>query len=399
MAACGALPRSTLPGLISKDSELPALRRIHNVEYGARIHPAALTQNTSTMKFPRRLIPWLGALAGILGLIWVLRDFDLVQLLKVISEADPAPLLLLPLSIMLEQFIRAVKWRQLLHPLHSVGVWRLFGAIMAGYFANLLAPLGISTFVRGWLIARLENMRFATVLATVVLDRITDGLAFIVFAAFAILSFEIPDGIGNVRNQIAWGAWTNLFIFSMVIGAMFACKYAIRRDFSKFAGFAGFAWISRRLPASLTGKVSGFLRSFLEGAVFPRQAWRQAIIVSASIAIKLVAISYMIWAGLAFDVYIGLMAYVFLMVFLGFIAVLAGSLKIAGGFTIAAVFALEGFGVEVEKALAMAVVVQLSSHLSVAAAGISALWIQGLTLSDLKSRSKAAGQPAPPESP
>ena len=107
----------------------------------------------------------------------------------------------------------------------------------------------------------------------------------------------------------------------------------------------------------------------------------------------------MIWAGLAFDVYLGIMANVFLMVFLGFIAVLAASLKIAGGFTIAAVFALEGFGVEVEKALAMAVVVQLASQVTVAAAGIGALWIQGLKLSDLKSRGKEAGQPAHPDSP
>lgn len=365
------------------------------------MHPAALTQNNGPMKFPRRLIPWLGALAGILGLIWVLRNFDPVQLLNVISKADPAPLLLLPVSIVLEQFIRAIKWRQLLYPLHSIGVWRLFGAIMAGYFANMLAPLGVSTLVRGWLIARLENMRFATVLATVVIDRISDGLAFIAFAAIAIYNFEIPDEIGNVRSKIALGAWTNLLIFSVVIGALFACKYAIRKDLSKFTGspvfakLAGFALISRWVPASLTQKISEFLRSFLAGAVFPRQLWRQAIIVSASIAIKLVAVSYMIWAGLAFDVYIGLMAYVFLMVFLGFVAVLAGSLKIAGGFTIAAVFALEGFGVEVEKALAMAVVVQLSSQLSVAVTGIGALWIQGLTLSDLKSRGKAAGRPSP----
>lgn len=365
------------------------------------------------MKYPRRLLPWLGALAGILGLIWVLRDFDPVQLLKVISEADPAPLLLLPLSIMLEQFIRAIKWRQLLHPLHSIGVWRLFGAIMTGYFANLLAPLGVSTFVRAWLVARLENMRFATVLATVALDRITDGLAFLVFAAFAILSFEIPDEIGNVRSEIAWGAWTNLFILSTVIAAIIACKFAIRGDFprlpgfrkfAKFAGFPGSTLVSRWIPASLRRKTSEFLRSFLAGAVFPRQAWRQAVIVCASIAIKFVAISYMIWAGLAFDVYIGMMAYVFLMVFLGFIAVLAGSLKIAGGFTIAAVFALEGFGVEVEKALAMAVVVQLASQLSVAAAGIAALWMQGLTLSELRivqqgARGTADGPPAHPESP
>ena len=72
--------------------------------------------------------------------------------------------------------------------------------------------------------------------------------------------------------------------------------------------------------------------------------------------------------------------YLFVMVFLGFLVILAGTLRIVGGFTAGAVFVLEGLGVEVEKALAMTLIVQAATLSTVALCGAAALWAQGLTL-------------------
>ena len=47
---------------------------------------------------------------------------------------------------------------------------------MAGYLANLLVPLGLSPFVRSWLVVRRENLSMSCVLATVAIDRMIDGL-------------------------------------------------------------------------------------------------------------------------------------------------------------------------------------------------------------------------------
>src|SRR5947208_1442423 len=70
--------------------------------------------------------------------------------------------------------------------------------------------------------------------------------------------------------------------------------------------------------------------------------------------------------------------YLFLMVFLGFSVILGHFLRLAGGFTIAAVFALGLFRVPNEEALAMTLVVQASNLLSVAVVGALALWAQGI---------------------
>ena len=100
----------------------------------------------------------IGGTLSILALGWILWRVDLERLRQVVVEAEIGYALLVPLALAVEQLVRGWKWRQLLHGIKSVHTLRLFGAIMAGYFANFLIPLGISPIVRSWLVARLEGL-------------------------------------------------------------------------------------------------------------------------------------------------------------------------------------------------------------------------------------------------
>ncbi len=122
-------------------------------------------------------------MTGLLALAWVFWRVEYDRVLEVIDQANAAFVLMVPLAIALEQLVRAWKWRQLLYAIRPVGTLRLFGAIMAGYFANVLGPLGISPFVRSWLVARLEALKMSAVLATAAIDRLVDGLIFTGFVA------------------------------------------------------------------------------------------------------------------------------------------------------------------------------------------------------------------------
>ena len=318
---------------------------------------------------------WFGAAAGLLLLAWVLRDLDLDRLLAVLAGADYRPLLVLPVVAVAEQLIRAVKWQQMLHPLRPIGIGRLFGAIMAGYFANLVIPVRVSPLVRAWLIARLENMRVGTILATVALDRLIDGLVFIIFAAAAVVFVRFPDETGRVEMGLLWGSALSLVVFAGLILCLIALKRGVGTRFA--------ARLLRWLPARLATPIAEFVRFFRVGIVFPAEARRRFVILLASVAMKFVAVTWFLWAGLAFGVVLTPMDYVFLMVFLGFLAILTGALGLLGGFTAGAVFALGGFGIAVETGLAMALVVQATMMLTFAVIGLGALWIQGLRLGDL----------------
>ena len=319
-----------------------------------------------------------GSILGLAALGWVLWRVDFDRLRDVMSQAEIGFLLLVPLAIAAEQLVRAWKWRQLLFAIRPIATLRLFGAIMAGYLANLLVPLGISPLVRSWLVARLEALKMSTVLATAAVDRLVDGMVFVAFIPVPLLLAAYPDPGGGIRLGLLAAGAGSVALFAGLAFAL--ARY--KRQAARPQG-----WLRRlieRLPARFAGAAEGAALSFAEGIVWPRNAWRGLGIVLASVVIKLIALTHFLWAGLAFGVVLRPADYVFLLVFLGFLIVLTRFARIPGGFFVGAIFALDLLGVAEERALAMVLVVQFSSMLTIAGLGAFALWRNGMTLGKLR---------------
>lgn len=340
---------------------------------------------SQTMTPPQRKSPWrrawsaVAAAVSALALAWVLWGIDYQRMEHVLELAEIPFLLLLPLTIAAEQIVRAWKWRQLLHGIRPIGTWRLFGAIMAGYLANMVVPLGISPLVRSWLIARLEALKMSAVLATVLIDRLVDGVVFTAFVAFALSFAVFSDPGGGIRLGLIAGGIGSLALFSLLLFGLAVYK----RQAGNPRGWVKL--LTKRLPPRISGAAGRVALTFAEGIVWPREVWRSAGVVLASFVIKLIAVTYFIWAGLAFGVVLQPTDYVFLMVFLGFLIILTRAVRIPGGFFFGSLFVLGLLGVSEESALAMTVSVQLSSLLSVAIIGAFALWKHGFALDDLRS--------------
>lgn len=326
----------------------------------------------------RRWAPWIGGAAGVAALAWVLRGIDLNRLLVVLAGADLKFLVLVPVAIAGEQLVRAWKWRQLLYPIRSIGTLGLFGAIMAGYFASLVIPFGASPLVRSWLVARREGLRTSSVLATVAIDRLVDGIVFAGFVPIALVLVAVPDPTGGIRAGLSWGAGGSLVLFVVLLLALAGYRSQAMR------GAHWLTWGINRLPRRVAEPTHRLARSFAEGIVWPKEAGRRLGIVLASVLIKLIAATHLLWAGLALGVLLRPGDYLFLLVFLGFLVILAHFARIVAGFTIGAVFALGLLGVPEEQALAMALIVQGASLLTVAGIGALTLWWQGVALGELR---------------
>lgn len=328
---------------------------------------------------PRRLWwPIAAAIAVALALVWLLSGVDFDRLYDVVATAEAGYLVLLPLTAAAEQILRAWKWRQLLYAIRPVGTLRLFGTIMAGYFVGMLIPLGISPLVRSWLVARLEALKTSAVLATAAIDRLVDGVVFTLFVALALALAAFPDPGGGIRLGLFAGGAGSLVLFASLL--LLLARYKRR------AGSPD-AWVTRLvalLPARFSAPVSRVSLSFAEGIVWPGETWRGAGIVLASVAIKIVALSYFLWAGLAFGVILAPADYIFLMTFLGFLIIITRLARVPGGFLLGSVFALDLLGVADEPALAMTLAVQLATMLTVAIVGALVLWWHGVTLDGLR---------------
>lgn len=325
----------------------------------------------------RRWLPWVGAGLGLAALLWVLRGFDLERFRAVVAGAHWWLLALVPLSILAEQLVRAWKWRQLLHPLRTIGAWYLFGTIMAGYLLAMLVPFGFGTIARSWLVARHEQLKLASVLATVALDRLTDGIVFACLVPLALLSVVFDDP-GGVRTGLVAGGAGSFVLFSLVLLALVAYRRGT------LAADGRIARLVDRLPARFAPALRSIAAAFAEGIAWPRQTWRGVAIVLAAVAIKLLAATNLMWAGAAIGVWLEPPQYLFMVVFLGFLIILGHFVRFVGSFVVGGVFSLGLFGVPAEPALAMVLMVEMSNLLGVAGVGALSLWAQGVSLAELR---------------
>lgn len=326
----------------------------------------------------RNWLPWLGGFLGIAALVWVLRRFDLERFLVILADVDARLLALVPLFMLSEQMVRAWKWRQLLLPIRSIHTGFLFAAIMAGYLLAILIPFGFGTVARSWLVARRENLKLPSVLATVAIDRLTDGIVFASLVPIALVSVAFTDPTGAIRSGLGWGAFGSFLLFSLAIAVLVGARRgALSSD----------GWISKlvkRFPLRFEEPALRLSAAFAAGVAWPRETWRGVGVIGASLVIKLLAGTNFLWAGLAVGVTLAPAQYLFLLVFLGFLVILGHFARVAGSFLIGAVFALKLMGVEEEKALAMALIVETSHLLSTAAVGSLSLWWQGLKIGEVR---------------
>ena len=336
----------------------------------------------------RRWLRWLGAAIG-LGLLGLLAwRLDWRQFLDVLQSARPEFVLATFLAITLEQVVRGWKWRQILTPVCDCRTLRLFGAIMGGYLANLLVPLGISPYVRSWLVARDKQISMSCVLATVAIDRLVDGLVFAGLVVVVALAAIIPDPNGNIGLGLLLGAGGS----AAAIIAVLALLAHHRRRSASGIGFV--LAIADRLPRRFASRARSLALAFADGIVWPRERWRGAAIVGASIVMKLIAASHLFWAGLAFGVVLEPLVYLALLAILGFILIIAHTARVPAGFVLGAVFSLGLFGVEDAAALAIVTVVMATNMLAVILFGGWGLWSYGVGLGEL-GRMKVAADAGP----
>lgn len=322
----------------------------------------------------RWLLPVLGGVLALGMIFWLYGSLDFGRFLLGLRQANPFWIGILTATILLEQVLNGWKWRQILYDVKPIGTLRLTGAFLAGYGANVLVPLGISPLVRAWLVARLDNLKMATVLTTTIIARFIDGVVFALFAGVVALAGKVPQIEGNLQLGLSIAGALNIALFGGLLWMMFRFRAVFATNGPVICRI--FDWIAKRMRANGPG-----LRGALcNGVVWPRAPLRRIAVILAAIATKLVSASHFVWAGLAVGVLLTSWDYLFLMVFGGFALVLSRFVRIPGGFIIGAGFALKVLGVSDETALLMILFNYMTSIILVVGIGLTVLWQSGLDI-------------------
>ncbi len=197
---------------------------------------------------PRRLSGFRRALPAVIGigasvglLAWALRGVSADAVLGHIRAARAGPLAAAVVVATLTFPLRLIRWHLLLRDERenrypSAPLWH---AIALGFTANNLLPLRAGELIRAYTAARLAPARFTTVISSVAVERIFDGLTVVGLLTLALLTSDLPASVtvaGTSVTQLARVAGVAglvaLLLAITVVAAPLAAERLVRRLFS-----------------------------------------------------------------------------------------------------------------------------------------------------------------------
>lgn len=196
-------------------------------------------------------------------------------------------------------WFRTVRWQMLLMPLGRFSVRRLFPVVVVGYMANNLLPARLGELVRAYYMREKEQVSASATLATIVLERVFDGLALLLFIAvvFIFLPMTGVSGLGSedaptVLRAVPAVLTALAFVTALGLLTLFALNPRAGRALAQ--GIARFA------PARIRVRVQELVELFIGGLSALRSPRRQAGVLVLSLPVWLFEGGMYLTFGLAF---------------------------------------------------------------------------------------------------
>jgi hypothetical protein len=164
--------------------------------------------------------------------------------------------------IYFDYYLRALRWKILLRPVHQTKASRLVAPTMIGFTATgLLGRPG--EFIRPFLIARKEGLEMSSQLAVWAVERLCDMGAFALIMAVNILLFRdyLKDLPGFQEHPSAFNIF-KLSAFGLLVGVIVAAIFAFQMRRNPFFGARTverfFGRVSERLGKAAARRVQTF---------------------------------------------------------------------------------------------------------------------------------------------
>jgi len=308
----------------------------------------------------------VGFVVSGLAVALLFRNVDWERLLDAFVGAEYRWFLLSLLALMVEFYIRALRWRMLLAPVKYIPLSSLFQCMAVGYLVNSVLPGRLGEMVRGFLLARMEMVPPVVVLASVAVDRVLDVVVLAIALAAMLPTTQLPDWVRSSGAVIGVGGLVLLMV-SVLLAYPFG-RGALLAFFKITPPFPGKSAVATWIDALCLG-VQG-----LKGS----RAQLRVLLVSMLIWLASTLMFYC--SQLAFHVGARAESALLVATITSMGAVVPSSPGYVGVFHYLVVLALDAYGVQREVALGFAVAVHLLLILPIGVVGALSLWRLGMTL-------------------
>jgi uncharacterized protein (TIRG00374 family) len=196
---------------------------------------------------------WLGLAVSAFFLFYVLRGLELDQVWEETRKAHYWWLVPGVMVYFLGVVARTWRWHYMLRPLKVVSLRRLFPVVVIGYMGNNIYPARAGELLRAYVLRRNEGVSISASLATVIVERIFDGVVMLLFVFISLPLTPMPDWLRQV-------VIASSLLFFGALGVFFVVAASPTRS------QALYNWlIDRLLPQALRPSVRGLADRFMTG--------------------------------------------------------------------------------------------------------------------------------------
>lgn len=326
----------------------------------------------------------LGALAGILisvlFLALALYKVDLGAIGAALATADYRLVAISALLTFLSYVFRTARWGRLLSPQKKIPVSRLYPVLIIGFALNNLLPGRPGEFARAILVGQREGLPKTLGLATVVVERVVDGLTLIALLVFVSLGFELP-GWGRQVEVVS------LAIFAVALASLLLLLWREKWAAHKLNYLLKF--LPARVSQSLTRMFSSFILG-LHSLRSPSEMLAVSILSLATWSCETTQYFLVLTAfGLFDDVGTRFFAAMFTMVAANLSIAIPAAPGGVGPFEWAGSLALGAFGIASQRGLPAVLIAHAIQYMVVTGLGVVFIAREGIKLTQAVERKES----------
>ena len=326
--------------------------------------------------------------------------FDLEAMVRTLRDANYAFVAPGIALYFLAVVFRTLRWRFLLSHLKSIPTSRLLPVVVVGYMANNLLPVRLGEVVRSYYLGQREGVSKSSALATIVLERVFDGLTLLLLLAAAALVLPVGGLVEGLAER------SGIPVYLLVFGAVapFVIVLALMITAACWPGWPVrvLAPLTRRLPVKMGLSLVELTGLFIAGLVSLRDLRRVQMLLLLSLPVWLLEASMLYVIGFSFELQdhfsdqVEMAAVILAVTATSNLATsLPSSQGGIGPFEFFAIGTLVVLGVSAPVATAYTITMHVALLLPVVVAGLATLWWQHISFRDLSHMGKGGREVKP----
>lgn len=320
---------------------------------------------------------WLGVLISIVFIWLALRGLRLEEFWDSVKEANYVWLLPGIGVYFVGVWVRAWRWHYLLGPIKKIPTQTMFPITTIGYMGNNIYPARAGEVLRAVLLKRKEGVSVSASLATIIVERIFDGvvmLAFVFLNLPELAKLTSASGfVGNIQGVALWG--TAAFLGALAV-------FLLAAMFPQRATKVGFWFIFRLVPKRLHERILGLLTKFLDGLASLRSPFNVLMVFFTSVLIWLLETGKYWFVMHAFDFNISFFALMLMNGIVNLATTIPSAPGYVGTFDAPGIAVLTAYGVEHSVAAGYTLVLHVALWLPITLLGAYFLAREGVHWND-----------------